>query len=331
MTLLSKTGTLIRHFLRPVPVLMKGSRRWKVDVQPLRRLDDRYGEYLIHPCVRHIPGGLAGHEWWMVVTPYPRTDVRYENPVLYYGEGNGPVPPERWCFCAIVQGPHARGYNADGNLYFDGSRLWVFWKETDTENTLAESGGHCMMGRPFDGRSFGPVKKFMDNPDTSAIRIIAPCVIAVGGQVKCLATRFERREEDALLPHGRSGLSLWCLEGTLETGRFVFEQDLEPEYPAAFDFWHADFFEAEGSFYSVVTPENAASVLLGVSGDGINYRFCPVPLLSSAGNLYLGMYKASAVVADGRFYLIFPRRTLDGRKSRLYCSSVDWAAVRSRT
>ena len=327
MSLISKIGTVVRFLVKPAPVLMKGSRCLKVDVIPLKQIDRKYGDFLVHPCIRYIPEGLNGHKWWMVVTPYPRTDIRYENPVLYYGEENCAMPPREWHYCGIVQGPHRQGYNADGNLFFDGKRLWVFWKETDTENTTKESGGNCVMGRFYDGKSFGPVKKFLDNPDLSANRMTAPCVLEIEGQIKCLATRYEHRLEDHLLPHGKSGLSIWRLDGSLESGRFVFERDLNPDYPSDFDFWHADFFDYNGKYYSVVTPESAATILLGVSDDGEHYRYESVPLLSSAGNLYLGMYKASAVVSDGRFCLVFPRRTLRGRKSRIYCSEADFSEV----
>ena len=329
MKLSGKLKTLADYLVAPPPVAMKASLRLDVDTRTLRRLDPGYGDFLVHPCVRYIPEGLGGHKWWMVVTPYPRTDVRYENPVLYHGEGNENVPPVRWAFSGIVQDAYPTGYNADGNLFFDGKKLWIIWKEDGTPDTTASSGHNRIMGRSFDGQAFGPVRKFCDNPDTQVNRITAPTLLNVNGAVKCLATRYNGRTDDPVLPHGKSGLAVWRLEGKdLDSGRFVFERDADPDYPAGFDFWHADFFEEKGRYYGVVTPENATRILFGESEDGFSYRFGPKPVCSSGGNLYLGMYKASAVVVDGRIHVFFPRRSLTGRKSRLYCASMGFDAFR---
>ena len=328
MSLTQAIRTLAKYVFAPTPVALKGSRRLRVDTAPLRAIDPLYGDFLIHPCVRYIPEGFAGHRWWMAVTPFPRIDDRYENPVLYYGEGEGPEPPRDWHFVGVVQPAYPKGYNADCNLFFDGKQLWIFWKETETPNTTPESGFNCVMGRPFDGREFGPVKKFLDNPDTSANRMTAPVVLRLDGRVCLLATHYERRVDDPVQPHGRSGLSLWTLDGdSLADGMFRWERDLPQDYPDWFDFWHADFFEEAGRHWCVVTTERATHVLMGVSDDGLHYRLSPLPLLSKTGNLYTGMYKASVVVVEGKLHLFFPRKSLRGSRSEICCASAGFGPL----
>ena len=318
-----KLKTLWRYCVAPDSTALKGCWRLRVDTASLRALDPCYGDFLIHPCIRYIPNGFAGHSWWMAVTPFPRMDNRYENPILYYGEGDGPEPPRRWHFVAVVQPSHSKGYNADCNLYFDGQLLWILWKETVTSNTTPESGFNCVMGRSFDGVSFGPVKKFMDNPDTTAYRMTAPVVVMDEGKVKCLATFYEKRVADAFQPHGKSGLAVWTLDGgEMADGCFVWERDVAQQYPDWFDLWHLDYFTYRERYYCVATNERATTILMGRSQDGESYDFSPLPLLSKSGNLYVGMYKASAVVRDGVFYLFFPRKNLTGRKSHIYCASM---------
>lgn len=320
--------TLAKYVFNPSPVALKGASRLEVDTSSLRALDPLYGDFLIHPCIRFIPEGFAGHHWWMAVTPFPRIDDRYENPVLYYGEGESVEPPRKWHFVGVAQSAYSNGYNADCNLFFDSKVLWIIWKETNTPNTSPESDYNCVMGRSFDGKTFGPVKKLLDNPDTTANRMTAPCILKIGDKICLLATHYEKRIDDPVHPHGQSGISVWELEGgSMASGRFVWKRDVVQEYPDWFDFWHADFFEEMGRYYCVVTTERATTVLMGVSEDGLYYRLSSLPLLSKTGNLYTGMYKASAVVVDGKFHLFFPRKNLTGHRSSIYHASVDFAVL----
>ena len=323
MSLISGIKTLTRYVFSRKAVAFHESKRLNVDTASLRDIEPGYGDFLIHPCVRYIEEGFAGHRWWMVVTPFPRMDDHFENPVLYYGDGEGNEPPRNWRFVGVVQPSYEKGYNADCNLYYDGQLLWILWKETGTPNTTPESGLDCVMGRPFDGNSFGLVKKFLDNPDTQANRMTAPCVLPIDGQVRLLATYYEKRVNDPVQPHGKSGLSVWSLEGNgMADGHFVWQWDAGQCYPDWFDLWHTDFFTYDGKYYCVATTERATLMLMGRSDDGVSYAFSPFPLLSKEGNLYVGMYKASAVVHNGIFYLLFPRKSLTGRKSHIYYASM---------
>ena len=110
-----------------VEAAMPQGKELQVDLTLLHKKSPKYGDWLIHPCVRYIPNGFAGHKWWMVCTPYPNFNSYCENPVLFCGDGDS--VPTKWDFVAIVQDSHKHGYNADGCLYFDGEKLWILWKE----------------------------------------------------------------------------------------------------------------------------------------------------------------------------------------------------------
>ena len=62
-------------------------------------MDSRTEKYLndnIHPCIRYVPDGFAGHKWWMVTTPILGGSST-ENPILYWGDSReGELPPLTW-------------------------------------------------------------------------------------------------------------------------------------------------------------------------------------------------------------------------------------------
>ena len=309
--------------------IMDNSVRLNIDVESLRQIDNEYGDWLVHPCVRYIPEGFQGHKWWMVVTPYPKYNNYYENPILYYGDENSNYPPNKWHFVAVVQKSHKTGYNADGNLYFDGNKLWIFWKEKDTPNSVNSPTGNCVMGVSYDGNSFSNPKMFLDNNDSIDTRITAPCVMVINDTIKCLTTAITDIENrTSIRNHGNTQIAVWALSGSdLCNEVFKFQYDVKPVYPADFDFWHADYFKYKGLYYCVVSNQAANKILLGKSINGIDYSFYEKPLLSTDGNLYTYMYKPSAVVVNEEFYLFYPRKLLKTNHVGIYMSHMKFEDV----
>ena len=281
-----------------------------IDIESLHRIDPGYGRWLVHPCVRYISDGLCGHKWWLVVTPYPNGNSRYEQPILYYGDNNDVVPPKNWLFVGLVQEPHKTGFNSDPNLYYDGKKLWIFWKETKTENTLKECNGHSIMARSYNGVSFGPIQKMADNNNSTVANVFSPTIMEIDGEIVMLATAFEHpRILGNPLPFGHNNLALWTLnQKYLEGGHFVFQGVCKQSYPEDFNFWHADMCHGQ-NYYCVVTDEKAKRLLVGMSKDGFSYRFNKTELLSSYGNNLSKLYKASMVIVEDMAFVFFPVRT----------------------
>lgn len=319
------------YLFRHQQSLLRGSdiKRLNLDLDEIHKVDPVYGHWLVHPCVRYIPEGFAGHKWWMVVTPYPNSNSHYEQPVLYYGDGNEVEPPMNWKFVSIVQDPHENGFNSDPNLYYDGSRLWIFWKETKTENTLESANWHSIMARFFDGYSWGPVQKMADNNDPHIANVFAPTILNLEGNIVMLATAFEHpRVEGSQLPFGHNHLALWRLDSKeIECGHFVFERVCKQSYLEDFNFWHADICQiSENSYCCVVTDEQAKRLLIGTSENGLEFEFNDSPLLSSYGNNVGYIYKASPVFVNGGLYVFYPLRTgllKKNRKVDIYYSKVN--------
>lgn len=326
MNIIKRIYNKVYKFVFRVPVAMQPGKELDIDVKKLNEIDSKYGDWLIHPCVRYIPEGFAGHKWWMVVTPYPNYDSRYENPLLYYGEGNNSTPPQKWNFVGVVQGTHEKGYNADCNLYFDGSKLWIFWKESDTKNTKAESGYKNMMGRSFDGKDFGPIKNFCDNPDDKSMYLAAPVVYDIKGKTKCLGVYSPNMGDNTPgVERKPRSIAVFNIDTELEKGRFKFEGIAPQRYRQGFDFWHIDIFDYKGKYYSLVTPERGTEIILGESEDGLSYNHFNKPLLHSNGIHRIPyMYKASGVVVDEMFHLFYPSKLKNNKQVHIFCSSINF-------
>lgn len=272
----------------------------------------------IHPCVRYIPEGFAGHKWWMCTTPYPLQDSSVENPILYYGDSETSTPPTSWLGGVVVEGSPSKGYNSDCNLFYDGTRLWVFWRENYTPDTSAIDVFRAVFGKyTLDGTTFSDKKLFCKdtfsvegkNGDTE----MCPCVAMIGDKLKMYATHYE------FLPTRQPyGLAIWGIENNdLMNHQFVYEKTTGLLYKKNFNFWHFDMFQYDGKYYCVTSPELGNEILLGVSDDGVNFNFWNTPLISQdvakVGYYY---YKPTAMVIDGILYLWHPVRI--GNTSKIY-------------
>ena len=283
-----------------------------------------YFDDLIHPCVRFIPEGLNGHQWWMIGTPYRGGDRFIENPILYYGDSRpGGLPPIEWKASAIVVNkPLLNGaYNSDPNLYFDGNKLWIFWRENMTESCIKLKMTRATFGvNTIDGKTFSDKKYYAGEPSSKEDNEMCPTVIEINGKIKLFGVKHQFET-----PRVPLGLSIWEIEeNNLENNVFIKTKDIQPIYKQGFDLWHTDFFMHNNAVYCVATPEIANEVLLGVSLDGENFTFWDKPLLSSKGTSREYFYKASAMVHNGVFYLWTPvaEQGITPRTSRIWMSEI---------
>lgn len=272
--------------------------------EPLKYMNDN-----IHPCVRYIPKGFAGHEWWMITTPYPDFDSTHENPILYWGDSRtGGLPPLVWHGGVVVERTPATGYNSDGCIYFDGSKLWVFWREVDTPSS-SPLGAFVTFGcYTTDGITFSPKKAFAisgwDKPNSTGDDEMCPIFMDVKGSLKMFASYYEYGPDK-----GNHGLAIWDIPNNdLENEVFTRTKIGETLYRNTFDLWHMDLFKHDNKYYCVASPESGNEILLGVSSDGANFKFWTTPLLSKANAEINYLYKPSALVHQGVFYLWHPNR-----------------------
>jgi hypothetical protein len=293
-----------------------------LDLAPLHEIDVQYGDWLVHPCVRYIPEGINGHKWWMAVTPYPNSDSKYEQPILFCGVGNDVFPPMKWNYVGIIAERHDLGYNADPNIFYADGKLWIVWKEHATENTKR----NCIMMCSYDGNSFSLPRKVLEERDSIHVGLTAPVILEINDSIKLLATDFEHARIEDQQPFGDNSLAVWYLEGNdWENGIFKYQCSAKQDYPSGFNYWHSDMVKVNDKlYYSVVTPEQADKILIGESYDGVHYRYLEKPLLSRNGNMLTNLYKASLVSVNDNYYLFYPclsNYSKYNKKSYIHCKA----------
>lgn len=286
---------------------------------------DKYEDDLIHPCVRYIEGGFAGHDWWMVGTPFKDYDESKENPILYYGDSREDgTPPLVWVPLAIISDTPSTGYNSDPSLFFDKGKLWIFWRESGTPDChelnyeRATFACYTEDGVNFSSKKFfaGEISDFEDSE-------VCPIVVKWNGRIALYGTHY------LFKPKRKSkGLSIWHIQDDdLETTDFFKKvRDVAVDTPKALKFWHFDLFTHDNIYYCVATSENARSIFLGRSFDGEHFKFWDTPLLTKKETGRGYFYKPSALVKNGIFYLWHPvaEEGTTSKTSRIWMSEISF-------
>lgn len=264
---------------------------------------NRYFNDLIHPCVRYLERGFAGHKWWMIATPYRGYDASIENPILFYGLGESDSePPTEWIHTTVVEEtPKNGGYNSDPCLFFDDDNgLWIFWRANFTKELQDNKCARATLGvYTKDGYNFYNRKIFAKEILSNEDREMCPIVVKFDDKILMYACHHQFTPERIPI-----GLTIWELgDNNLRDSVFKIKSEVKPVYKKGFDFWHFDVFKYKEKYYCVVTPEKADEVLLGRSDDGVNFYFWDTPLISTIGSGRTYFYKPSAMVLNGVFYL----------------------------
>lgn len=286
---------------------------------------ERYFNDLIHPCVRFIPEGFAGHKWWLVASPYIGFNRFLENPILYFGDStDDSLPPINWIAVGVIEDTPKTGYNSDPNIFFNGEGLWIFWRENYTPDCITQKISRGTFGKySLDGTTFKGKRLFATELTDSIDSEMCPIVFSIDGQIKLFGChhKFPQKRRIPL------GLTIWDLPDNDFDNAFVKTIDVMPSYKKGFDFWHFDIFAYEDKYYCVASNEKGNEILLGQSNDGINYRFWDTPLLSSTGTRGRSyFYKPSAMVYNGMFYLWYPIAELGitPQTNRIWMSQINF-------
>lgn len=316
-------------------------------IEPFKA-DINHGD-VVHPCVRYIPEGFEEHCWWLVYTPYYNADASMENPILCYAVSNDPEPPTEWKVYCEVKGKPKKGYNSDPVLLYTKGQLYVFWREYGTE--AVEVSGHQVAtfgAKVKDGGivdEFGPV---VWSDDMEVDNEVSPTFIQKDNEYICLAMHLQfhskwiKRQMPALKSLLTKLLAVTDLLGFGSQQKsfgiarwFSNEIDSPFKYKDTVEFkkcnslyrpWHMDFFEYQGRLYAIVqTNQCNADLCLAYSDDWNTFTFYKKPLITNATIGKLGIYKPTAGVNGGHFFLYYTAEDVDNRAlNKLYKTEMEF-------
>lgn len=276
------------------------------EVEMKYALPEGYDNFAVHPCVRYIQEGIGGNKWWMVLTPYKNYDITQENILLFRGvDGTDNSSPTEWSFVKEVCGKHPKGYNSDPNLFYDGHKLWVVWREWETEN-LPKDCPICCIRYTYtsDGVSFSEIKTIAENQfDKVSDSTMCPIVFQKGNDIFMYASAY--KYEPILTPLGTSRYR-W------NGNSFEFE-GVSHNPKIKFDLWHFDLFEYKNVLFQNLTGQFGNAILLGKSDDGLHFNYSKRPLLCNPFFLKKNFYyKSSVVILGDKMYVFFPKKLNGG-------------------
>lgn len=320
-------------------------------------MDITHGD-VIHPCVRYIEEGFEGHHWWMVYTPLYDFNEKLENPRLCYSVAEKGGEPTVWKFyCNITESPQL-GYNSDPNIVFHEGKLFVFWRESETENVKDIGACRATYG------CYVQLKKVykLPNPilfekELYSDKEISPTFICQNGNKKAFCMHLLLHHErilrlpdflvwliyriyevtDALGIYNRIrcyGVSIW--EGTSFNSSFKYVKTIKFDgVSRIYSLWHMDLFEASSlngnikNLYAVIlNNEKYGDINLACYKDGECFNFIKMPLVTGRNIGKVRLYKPTAQVVDGKFYLFFTAREKSNMKlNKLFVTSIEWSKL----
>ena len=247
----------------------------------------------LHPDVVYAPQGFGGHNWWMVMTPFPLTNAGdYELPEILCSDTG---LPGSWAAPAGLTNPifaHVKGeYHADPSLLLHNSVLYCFFLHVTITpvNRVV-----CMTSR--DGVAWSGPSTVID--DYAANLILAPVVRNVKGT-----------------------FYMWCVDRTAGINAGVVKRrssssPLGP-YSAAETCtlngigidraWHVNVQQFGDKYLMVGTFNPAKELYLGVSTDGLTFNCQEIFYVNNSRGSWddAGTYQASLVQCDDGSYDLF--------------------------
>lgn len=89
-----------------------------------------------HPSIIYLKQGWNGATHWLGTTPYPKAQVKYENPCIYYADVQNNSVPTQFIPIKnnpILEWPGGDCFNSDIELYFEDNVLYSIIREYDNK------------------------------------------------------------------------------------------------------------------------------------------------------------------------------------------------------
>ena len=288
--------------------------------------EEKYHNDVLHPCIRRMSNG----RYVMVQSPWYLCQDGIENPTLYISDD-----PMKWDKGVVVEDTPEKGFNSDPNVYVEGNRIYVFWREYGTD-LCDQLNALCAVVGVWtdDGKTFSKKQVYLSRKGDKIGTEICPILIKKDGKYRFYATWYQMSRQD----RHNLGIAIW--EGSsLEKPDFkllkkvpfktknvcdkikqkrLFGHLFFIPKPHKFDLWHFDLFEKNDKLYMIASEEMKDVVMLAESEDWENFKLRRKPLINAHYmENYVGYrqtyYKPTAFVdKDGNAQIFY---TINTKKS----------------
>lgn len=280
---------------------------------------EKYHNDCLHPCIRQMDDG----RYVMVQSPWYEYADGIENPILYISND-----PMKWDKGIVVEDTPEKGYNSDPNVFVEGKRIYVFWREYGTD-LCDQLGAKCAVVGVWtddEGATFSKKRVYLTRAEEKIGTEICPILMKHGDTYRFYATWYQTWRAD----RHNLGIAIWK-GASLEEPDFVLTDtipivtknvcDKFRQYrigghlyfvpsPHKFDMWHFDLFEYNGMLCMVASEEMGDNICMAVSKDWNHFEVVRTPLQNAHSSENLCgyrqyYYKPTAYVKDDTLHLYY--------------------------
>ena len=249
-------------------------------------------ERCLHPDVVYAPQGFAGHNWWMVMTPFPTTDsATYESPdILCSDDGTS------WAVPAGGSNPIATAgvgrYLSDPTLFYNDGTLYCFYRDAkagNPENIV------CKTTR--DGITWSTASTVI--ADAAVSTLASPSVRNVKGTFYMWCVDVSAGGNDGVVKRRSASAPLGSYTNASTVTLTGFAGTEDP--------WHVNVQQFGDKYLLIGTSHPSSDLYLGVSLDGLTFscqRICDMSAIAGAWDDGMS-YQAAFVQRDPQTYDVF--------------------------
>lgn len=307
---------------------------------------------IVHPCIRISTKLFRGHKWWMIYTPYYAANADLENPILCYGIEKNNSAPSCWVPYCEIQPKPSDGYNSDPVMFFENDNLHVYWRENFTPRTDNDSLSRATYGCTLtESERIDFKDPILSEKKIHEDKQISPFIFKKMNKYYAYAMHISffkpglnfknkflnsiTRKTIGILStleiytdQKSHGISVWKSPGPDQKFEYIKTLPIK-NCNALYRPWHLDCFEYEDKLYAVVqTTQCNADICLAVSDDYETFKLLPKPLITNDSIKKAGIYKSTAFVHDGIFYLYYTAQDITNRSlNKLYVTSMPFEEV----
>lgn len=256
-----------------------------------------------HPSIIYLKKGWNGATHWLGTTPYPKAQVKYENPCIYYADINNSLPTQFVPIeCnPILDWPGGDRFNSDIELYYDENVLYSIIREYD--NKLLSKKMKVQYSE--DGQYWSAPHLFFETTDPKQ-ELLSPSIIRYNNKFRLYCLNGDA----GISKRGRC-TGIHILEGDdlkkstfkeIATGSFLNKDKVQIEP------WHCCLFEYKQRLYMLFcgrdlkqkTFRSPMETYLAVSEDYQNFYIFDKPIVA-----HIKTYRPSAYIDGDQMHLYF--------------------------